>query len=530
MDGKLDIFRMAIFRIAKSLVYIIALLILTFVSVISVFYYTDIVKDPTAFSFSTAQILKNPLGPFLLMSFILILAYILCRGIQKTGSIGSHILFGALFFIVMGGCAWWIVNSQSSPDSDSKAVYDIAVRAVNHDLLPIAPTGSYMSLWPFQSGLLLFFEAILRFFPGGADYVTIQWMNCLSVGLALVSGYFLVRKWFPEKGSAPFWCLLMLFCLPYYLLVNYVYGDIPGLGLLIFSTWMFTEFIQKDKNICLLPGIITLGGSIALRKNYLIFAVACMIMMAILSFTEKKKKYIAALILIILTVVSANILPIKFYEYRAQNTMGDGVPAVSYIAMGLQDKGGWNGYHADLYMRCDYQADRAKEISVQSIKESLAYMRENPLYGIQFFYQKQTGQWCDATYGFMYETVYSFDNRTEKAWQVYCGKWTTPLVNIMNIHQSTVYVGALLFCVNELRRHRKKRKNDKNSCENYKNLWTLVWMVTVIGGFMFTLIWEASPRYTLPYLVMLIPYAADGFCQSFLSLSAKKEELFSRFL
>lgn len=254
-------------------------------------------------------------------------------------------------------------------------------------------------------------------------------------------------------------------------------------------------------------------GGIALRKNYLIFAVACILILAVLAFAERKKKFFIGVVLIVLSATLAHILPIKFYEYRAHNTMGAGVPALSYIAMGLQGSGGWNGYHSDLYMRCNYQADMAKEISKQSIGESLAYMRENPMYAVDFFYQKQVGQWCNETYGFVYETVYLFDDRSEAAWEIYCGKWTDPLLKIMNVYQSAVYLGTLLFLIGRLWHWIKNKESRKNIMNTCGHLWEMVWIVTVIGGFLFSMMWEAASRYTLPYLVILTPYAAEGMYQ-----------------
>lgn len=499
-----------ILKAAQIVVYSMSLLILLFVTVNSLLYYTDMkVED---FVFTDICIRDNPLMLLVLVTVISLIVCLLCHAIKRVGEIGNHILFSVLFMVVMGGCAWWIVNSRSVPTSDSKAVYDIAIRAMNHDLLPIAPTDSYMSLWPFQSGMLLYCETILRCIPN-ADYVTIQWFNWASVGLALVSGYFLVRRWFQTEGTVTFWCMILMFCLPYYLLVNYVYGDVPGIGLSFFAAWMLTEFLQRKKEICLLLGAAALGGGIALRKNFLIFAVACILVLGVMFWAGRKKRFLVCMVCVALAAFLANTLPIKFYEHRAHNTMGNGVPAVSYIAMGLQGTGGWNGYHSDLYMRCGFQAEEAKKISIQSVKDSMAQMRADPIQAVQFFYQKQVGQWCNETYGFTYETVYGFDDRTQEAWDIYCGKWTTPVLKTMNVYQSAVYLGALLYCVDSLAKWIRNRKKKESILDSHEDFWKLVWLVTMIGGFLFSMIWEAAARYTLIYLVMLTPYSAEGLYQ-----------------
>jgi len=487
-------------RGSRTIVLFIALILMVFVTGTSLIYYTKV--SASDFVFTDSMERDQPFLVLLETILFVVIAFAFSKWLKRFGTIGEHVLFGVVWLIVMGFCVWWTANSQSVPGSDSKSVYDIAVRAMNHDLLPIAPTGSYMSLWPFQSGLLFYFEVIVRL---GGDYSTIQYINCAWIGISLISGYFLVRRWFRE--TVTFWSIMMLFCMPYYLLVNYVYGDIPGLGLVFFSAWMLTEYVWQRKIRFLLSGAVALGGAIALRKNYLIYAIAVLLVMAVrLVVTEQKRFMAVGMATVFLVIAAANVLPIRFYELRAHNTMGEGVPAVSYIAMGLQGTGGWSGYHSGLYMECNYDAQLAKEISIQSIRESVSQMLQDPAYGVNFFYQKQIGQWCNETYGFIYETVYSFDNRTDAAWKIYSGEWTEPLCRIMNSYQSIVYMGALLFVAGSI-----WRKSNRQSVKiQTELLWKEIWLVTFIGGFFFTMIWEAASRYTLPYLVMLTPYASQG--------------------
>lgn len=147
--------------------------------------------------------------------------------LPKKGYVAGLIL---AFLTAMLFSAWWIGNAANLPQSDAKAIYDIAYRAKNHDLLPVAPTGSYLSLWPFQSGLVLFFEVIIRLVPD-ANEMTIQWCYLPFMALSLVSGYMIVKKIFPSARTRVSWCLLMLFCFPYYFHVNNMYGEIPSTSL-----------------------------------------------------------------------------------------------------------------------------------------------------------------------------------------------------------------------------------------------------------------------------------------------------------
>lgn len=446
----------------------------------------------------------------LFLSILILMLAVLVTGlaaelINRFPKTGNHILFGLVFVLVMAGCIWWIVNADSMPDGDSKSVYDIAVRAMNHDLLPVAPTGSYLSLWPYQSGLILYYEVILRMIPG-ADYLTIQYFNLLFVALTLISAYVLVRKWFASERVTACFSILMGFCLPFYFYVNFLYGEVPGLGLLFFASWMLTEYLEKRKWWLGTLAALSMAGAVMLRKNSWIFVIACLLLLTVYALVQNRKKLLFYLVFLLLTVWGiGSLFPQRFYELRARNTMGEGVPILSTIAMGLQDgggtsAGGWNGYDADLFMEYDFDGEIPTALSRQSIRDSLENMLKNPAYGVDFFYRKMVSQWCDESYNCFYITKGLFGDRTDAAWKFYGGEWYQPMCRLMNYYQNFVYAGGLCFCL--LGAREKVRKKEF--------LFELVFLVTVIGGFLFSTFWEGGSRYVMPYLVMLLPYAASG--------------------
>lgn len=365
--------------------------------------------------------MQDLLGCVLFLGFCFLLIYI---G-EKISTKICALWMMLLFLSVMIFCAWWIANSVNLPQSDAKSVYDIAYRAKNHDLLPVAPTGSYMSLWPFQSGLVLFFEMILRLIPNAGE-MTIQWFYLPFMALSLISGYMVVKKSFSSVRTSLLWCILMSLCFPYFFHINNMYGEIPSIALSLFTLWMLLEYSAKPSWLKLLSAGLGLAAAVAIRKNTLIFVIACVLVWLAVFVKEKRIHILLLLSVLISAAVSGIILPQKFYEYRARNIMGKGVPAVAYIAMGLQwdegrSPGGWNGYH-----------------------------------------------------------------------------------------QSLVYMGGTCFCILAAV-HWRKKKSCGNSGSGAESLEKLVLLVTFIGGFLFSIMWEACPRYNLPYFIMLIPYAADGF-------------------
>ena len=70
-----------------------------------------------------------------------------------------------------------------------------------------------------------------------------------------------------------------------------------------------------------------------------------------------------------------------------------------------------------------------------------------------------------------------------------------PAEALMKAHQMFVYAMALCFlCF----------KRDGR-------IAPLSLLIGILGGFLFTLMWEAKTRYVFPYMIMLLPYAAVGF-------------------
>ena len=51
------------------------------------------------------------------------------------------------------------------------------------------------------------------------------------------------------------------------------------------------------------------------------------------------------------------------------------------------------------------------------------------------------------------------------------------------------------------------------SKQNTEHIWKNIILVVLIGGFLFSLLWESKSRYVMPYVVILIPYGAYGLYQ-----------------
>ncbi len=486
-----------IYRISKGVVGIFLSAIAAFLTVISYIYYIE--KKDMSWHIDNWWLM------LIVTAVALVLINLLARWIstRHNPTKANHILFATVLSLIMAAGVWWIANARSLASADAASLHQMALSIIrDKDYSMIAPKGSYLSLWPFQTGLLLYYEGILRIVPG-FNVVPMQILNWCYLGLGLVSAYFLVRKWFADEKVTACFSVLALFCWPWYFYVNFAYGEIPSISAMLFATWMLTLFLEQKKWWQLVLALSAVGCGIMLRKNLSIFVVACVLVLLVTMLKEYKRECLYAVVGLILVTALMNWLPTKIYEMRADSTLGKGVTAYNYIAMGLQEteglSPGWNnGFHSTVVMENDYNTELADEISKQSIAESIDKMIKQPIYGCSFFYRKLVPQWCDPNFSCFYSTQLAFHNRTEAAWKIYDGAWTNTILQIMNGYQSILYLGLLLFCIKSLRK-----------C----TLWQLVLGVTIIGGFLFLMLWEGGSRYTLPYMVCMLPYAAKGITE-----------------
>ena len=82
---------------------------------------------------------------------------------------------------------------------------------------------------------------------------------------------------------------------------------------------------------------------------------------------------------------------------------------------------------------------------------------------------------------------------------MYVGKLHALMTWFMNQYQSLIFMGVFLWLIF----HFWKKKE----LEQY------VLLITIFGGCLFHMLWEAKGRYILPYFVMMLPMAAVGLAQ-----------------
>ena len=114
-------------------------------------------------------------------------------------------------------------------------------------------------------------------------------------------------------------------------------------------------------------------------------------------------------------------------------------------------------------------------------------------------------QWTEPLFEGLAATDSFQDGKELADWihNLYYGSLHDIIWKLANYYQSFVYLALLLGIIGRLLRFKKESGN------------SIGWIpeITIIGGFLFSLIWENQNRYCLPYYIFMLVYVPEGIMQ-----------------
>ena len=416
-----------------------------------------------------------------------------------------------LFWYLAAGAAF-VLYGKTVPAADAMSVYKAAQELASGNTAVIHPTESYLSYYPQQVGLTAFFEVLIRILhlvpTGLPDYHFIKCLYVLLACAAILLQRETVKLLWQDRRAELFYLIAAGFHLPFLMYTSFVYGEIPSFAALSAGLYFLCRLHCKKPAsrrrivLCALAALFFLTFSVMLRKNNLILIIAVVIVTLLQGLRDGKKTLLVFSLLCALGGIS--ILPSvqKIYELRAENVLRSGVPAISYLAMGMQEapraNGWYNGFNFNTYRDTGMDTAKTAELSRRAINERLETFQKDPAYAVDFYFRKHLSQWADGTYASRQATLATFGGRTDFFASLYEGKYSRFFIEYSNIYQNVLYLGVLLYCIASFRR-------------SYQNgLPEALGLIGVIGGLLFHTFWEANSRYILPYSLLLMPYCARG--------------------
>lgn len=407
-----------------------------------------------------------------------------------------------------------ILFGKTCPAADAMSVYAGGASVAVGDFSVFAGDLSYFSFYPFQIGLSLFespfiwlwnLVPFLRLKPA---YHGIKFVYVLLIVLSV----HIIRKitdLLGHSAKATCTCLLLLwFNLPIIMYSSFVYGEIPGLVLFLCGFYNLLRFVQQagpHPKLYFFVAIILCGLCVLVRKNSLILIIAVCIPLGY-EFLRTRQKRILAIGVGILASVLIIPMTCQFYvEHKSGYKFPNGVTGLSYVAMGMQESSrcaGWyNGYNFITYQDANQDAAKANLTAKEDIKKRISIFCQDPAYALDFYWRKFTSLWCDGTYACRQATLASFGYRPEFLNQLYGGKYQSLVVDWCDIYQNFLHIGLLIYVLSCLFDKSQKREFP---------LLALTFVIAMIGGFIFHMVWEANSRYIFPYGILLLPIAAQG--------------------
>lgn len=399
---------------------------------------------------------------------------------------------------IMGFC--WVICTQLTPRADQGFCSAIGANLLvdgydGADFLK----GGYLNQYPFQSGIILVFRTIYSLF-GINNYIAFQFCNvCALLAIDIFMGKIL-EKMKIKYAAKIYMCFMVLF-FPLVFYTSFLYGNLMGCAFAVAALYFEYAYFEDHGTGKMIISSVCIGMAVLIKSNYLIMLLAMLIFLVLDFIISLKKKNIVFIIVAVLCYMLGTSGPVALLSAQQGVDLGDGVPKIAWIAMGMQETqmapGWYNGYNADTFLNNDCDSKATSEQCKKDIQDRVKYFSENPEYTVNFYVKKMLSQWCEPTFGGIWINQFDKNIVLSKYMESILngGKHQKRILFILDILESLIYWLAFAYVI-----------------QNRKNRNIFVWIpgTAFIGGFIFHMIWEAKGQYTFTYFILLIPYAASA--------------------
>lgn len=493
--------------------------------------------------FDNKSLIVNINSIYIILSFIItfIILFFIYFFIQKKVSDEINwkkelLIFGSIFFtilIIQLICAYYL---RSYPAWDWNDVYSSALSYVKG--IPESVDWEYFQKFPNNNGMLyseIILFKILKLF-NLLDYsltATIM-VNIILIDISIILLYFTIRNLFGVK-NAIFSLVLVLFSSAFFNYIPILYTDtvtmLFPIGILFFySLWKKSNSNENsEKNKMWIFILITILCTIGIKIKFTCIIMLIAIIIDIIM-TEKIQKYIKP-ITILLVSFAISFFGIKFIESQLSifpydiNNNNKQIPYSHWIMMGLYEREsyregknfiGWYDPTAYEFTLSFDTTESRKNANIKKIKEIISD------YGFinysNFLYRKMLFTWSDGTYyapAFLRERPI-IEEKTFIANIFHSdGKYIK-----FTFLENTGYILFLYFMIiiGAIAKFKYRNDNEKILKENSS-------FIALFGVIVFFLMWEASSRYLINYVPVMIVASIFGISKLYNIIENKIENI-----
>lgn len=425
---------------------------------------------------------------------------------NKISARVTHVLAVLLSGLVFFMCIAVSVSAEFQPIVDQGHVYINAAAIADREIGHIIEEEYYI-LYTFQIGFTELMALFMKI-TGNTTVRLLEIIQSLFTGMTIYAGFKITRELFHKTNIEVIYLLLAVLCLPQYLYAMFIYGESLGICAAMYACLFFLRANREGLSVQRAVwdyAVVILCMDIAYlaRGAMMIVGIAMLILQAMMCLKRNKYYRILPILMLFPVLIMTGKGMTALAEKQAQTDYGDGCPKIMWVAMGLQENKGdsmypgtYNGFNADTYKAYDYDAKATAETGKKAIGQIFGEWGRNPGKMLDFFKRKVIYQWNDPVYDAFVSTYY-MENQKEWLDKVYFEEVThSRVIGCMDHYQFLVYFMLLVYFL---------------SCLPGKNeIGTLLPVLILIGGFLFSLIWEGRSRYVYPYVVMALPCVAVG--------------------
>ena len=298
--------------------------------------------------------------------------------------------------------------------------------------------------------------------------------------------------------------LLYLAFVPMLLFNMFVYGVLPMLLLCVLAMRCFARCARTGERRFGVLYALLIGAAAALKPNAMIVMLALLICAAVHALQRKDGFLLlcAALSVVLCFALPAGV--IRLYELRAGVTLAPDTGMLLRLAMCMQDSmiaAGWYNGVIEEYWPLSVTPEMEKAAALEMLAARLREFAANPAGAWAFFKEKCLTQWAEPSYDILwYGAVCGKSGRFNGLAHAIFRDGSPVralLAGYMNIFQQAAYVLALIGTCGMIKEKRIEAVQ-------------LMLPVTVLGGFLYHMLFEAKSQYIYPYMLLLLPLAAAG--------------------
>lgn len=432
---------------------------------------------------------------------------------RRLRNVASRGLMALTFAWIALAGIWWTYASPHVPVGDQAFIYGGASYFIEGQYHFLGK-GGYCTMFPYQLGLTALCELLFRM-VGTYNYRAFE-IICIAMaaGCAYL-GYRILSEMTESRAVAIGYQILMAGCLPLIFYTPWVYGDIPSIFFALLAEWALLRYGsgQKLRYLAVLASALVLA--ILVRLNSAIIFVAVCLAILLYAFLHRDKRIVLAFMIAIVCSCCSFWAIFRMYEVRSGYKKGQSIPLVASITMGMMESygayGWFNNYNKEVFYGADCDSGIAAETARRDLEDRLRVFWEDRDYAKLFFREKLLSQWNAP----LYQSLYFNADLPDKAGAPdpdslaakLGGVYFERVLALCDRWQAIVYAGMLCYFLFAVRR-------DSDILQH-----TLA--IAVIGGFLFSIVYEAKARYIFPYYVMMFPFAVYGYRQALLFVAQR---------